>query len=95
MTKFTELLATHVTERAAEFRHHAANARGAEIKPCSTRDEGAARMARLRFAQALNDCAEIMDRCAAELRDATPTTCAMCGTESPQNEPCTGCGASA
>jgi hypothetical protein len=53
------------------------------------------RMARVFYVRALERCAAIMDACAQDLRDPSPILCKVCGTTSPQNMPCTGCGATA
>lgn len=87
-SKFTELVATWADGRATTLRLDAERTRGGYSQPLPS-------AACRRYAAALEECAAIMDRCAASLRDTTPTSCATCGTQSPQNEPCTGCGASA
>lgn len=87
-SKFTETVATWADGRATTFRLDAGRVRAA-YTPEAPLMSAACR----RYAAALEECAAIMDKCAASLRDTTPMRCAICRTVSPKNEPCTGCGA--
>lgn len=91
-TTFTELVAAWAEGRATTFRLDAEELRAAAA---DSKMDATFAMARRRFAESLDKCAAIMDACAADLRDTTPIECVLCGTASPQNEPCTGCGATA